>query len=331
MSANRPHLQVGSVGLIGANRKEIIVLRRVTFILFLVIAFVLAQNALAQVSLDLRGGTTYPGGSLIPGYDGMTCDSNIEGAIRYASSASCVEFCDGTAWVCPGSAGTSTTICSDTTGLLGYWKFDESAGTLASDSSGNGNDGTLQNGPVWQPTDGVTGGSLLLDGNNDYVDLTAGLGSRTYTEFSVSGWFRSTNTTLSDDMYLFVSGDSFNGMILSVSDDYLDGMPRMVFADSVHTYPTLGGPNVLDQTWHHMVMVRKEGTLELYVDGEISGTQHNLPLDPTLDPIPNVAYIGDDPGNTEQAAGSVDNFRLYNRALSPAAVAGLYNDGAACP
>jgi hypothetical protein len=34
-------------------------------------------------------------------------------------------------------------------GLVGYWKFDEGSGEIAKDSSGNGNDGTLVNGPTW--------------------------------------------------------------------------------------------------------------------------------------------------------------------------------------
>jgi hypothetical protein len=35
------------------------------------------------------------------------------------------------------------------TGLVGYWGFDEGSGTLAGDSSGNGNTGTLVNSPTW--------------------------------------------------------------------------------------------------------------------------------------------------------------------------------------
>lgn len=34
-------------------------------------------------------------------------------------------------------------------GLVGYWRFDEGTGTVAYDSSGNGNDGTLVNSPTW--------------------------------------------------------------------------------------------------------------------------------------------------------------------------------------
>ena len=33
--------------------------------------------------------------------------------------------------------------------LRGYWKFDEGTGTTTSDASGNGNNGTLVNGPAW--------------------------------------------------------------------------------------------------------------------------------------------------------------------------------------
>ena len=34
-------------------------------------------------------------------------------------------------------------------GLVGWWKFDEGSGTVAYDSSGNGHDGNLTNGPTW--------------------------------------------------------------------------------------------------------------------------------------------------------------------------------------
>jgi hypothetical protein len=56
-----------------------------------------------------------------------------------------------------------------TSGLAGYWKFDEGSGTVASDSSNNGNTGTLVNGPQW--VDGIRGNALTFDGVDDYVDV----------------------------------------------------------------------------------------------------------------------------------------------------------------
>jgi|SRR5438128_7948295 len=43
-------------------------------------------------------------------------------------------------------------------GLVGYWSFDDGTGTIASDSSGNGNTAILVNGPIW--TSGEIAGAL---------------------------------------------------------------------------------------------------------------------------------------------------------------------------
>ena len=72
-------------------------------------------------------------------------------------------------------------------GLIGWWKFDETNGTLAYDSSGNGNDGNLTGGPTWAT--GKIGGALSFDGVDDYVvtDVTTGL------DFSVSTWVKTSD------------------------------------------------------------------------------------------------------------------------------------------
>jgi hypothetical protein len=57
-------------------------------------------------------------------------------------------------------------------GLVGYWSFDDGTGTIASDSSGNGNNGTLVNGPTWIAS-GEIAGALFFDGVDDYVSFTS--------------------------------------------------------------------------------------------------------------------------------------------------------------
>jgi hypothetical protein len=52
-------------------------------------------------------------------------------------------------------------------GLVGQWKFDEGSGTTAQDSSGLGNDGTLNGAPQWMA--GYLDGALEFDGD-DWVD-----------------------------------------------------------------------------------------------------------------------------------------------------------------
>ena len=52
------------------------------------------------------------------------------------------------------------------TGPIAHWKLDETGGTTAIDSEG-GHDGTLVNGPNWQP--GYLDGALEFDGSNDHI------------------------------------------------------------------------------------------------------------------------------------------------------------------
>ena len=54
-------------------------------------------------------------------------------------------------------------------GLVGWWKFDEGAGTLARDSYGLGNDGTLRGGTQWVP--GIMGGAVQLTGSGYVVTV----------------------------------------------------------------------------------------------------------------------------------------------------------------
>ena len=57
--------------------------------------------------------------------------------------------------------------------LVGWWKFDESSGTTVADSSGAGNDGTLEGNADWDV--GYFGGAVFLDGSS-WVELTCTLG-----------------------------------------------------------------------------------------------------------------------------------------------------------
>jgi hypothetical protein len=59
--------------------------------------------------------------------------------------------------------------CADAD-LVGYWQFDDGAGNIATDKSGNGNNGTLIGGPTWIAGT-VGGGALSFDGTDDMVEI----------------------------------------------------------------------------------------------------------------------------------------------------------------
>lgn len=73
---------------------------------------------------------------------------------------------------------------------LAYWKFDETSGTTAADSSGNGNTGTLLNGATF--TTRKKNNALNCDGVNDYVKVTKN-NAMWAARFTIQAWAKFTN------------------------------------------------------------------------------------------------------------------------------------------
>ena len=77
----------------------------------------------------------------------------------------------------------TTSAATGTGDLIAYWPLDEGAGTTATDNSGNGHDGTLINGPIWN------GNELIFDGVDDYID--AGTFDVPGQALTLAGWIQS--------------------------------------------------------------------------------------------------------------------------------------------
>ncbi len=71
-------------------------------------------------------------------------------------------------------------------GVVSYWSFNEGAGTVAADISGNGNNAGLVNGPAW--VNGKIGKALQFDGINDYAVKTSAIGVPGTPPFSIVLW-----------------------------------------------------------------------------------------------------------------------------------------------
>jgi len=72
--------------------------------------------------------------------------------------------------------------------IAGMWLFDEDEGDIAEDSSGNGNTGTLKNGPRWD--DGKFGSALEFDGGITYIDCGTGPSLDITEELTVVAWVK---------------------------------------------------------------------------------------------------------------------------------------------
>ena len=71
---------------------------------------------------------------------------------------------------------------------VGMWLFDEGNGDKAEDSSGTGNDGSIQGGAKW--VNGKFGKALSLDGSDAYVEIEHDDSLNVGAEHTIAFWFK---------------------------------------------------------------------------------------------------------------------------------------------
>jgi len=210
----------------------------------------------------------------------------------------------GTCGVCPANSADPN--------LVGWWKLDDGAGTVAVDSSGKCVDGELFGNPVWSK-DGVDGGCLLFDGVDDYVFIDGGFKLATYT---MAVWFRQNTPGQRDIISAYARGVQ-HGILLEMG---ADGRLRFL-----HRFPlgTGGGTNIYvsgvptDGTWHHATITKSKTDITLWVDGKELGTMPDASVfDPTDSFGVALGCLDNERGLARMFVGAMDDVRIYNRALT---------------
>ena len=226
-------------------------------------------------------------------------------------------------------------------GLVGHWKFDETNGTTAHDSSGNEYNAILygtSNGSVsW--VDGKVGGAIDLDGSNDYLAIE----TLKYNQagqipaVSISVWFKTSKST---EAYI-VSYDRSENWRLSLGG--LNDNKKLFFASSNNgggTSDKYGATILNDNNWHHVVVTYDKVTSKkiFYLDGSVNATytvHANRPLGKGV--LTRYGTIGttneDDTFNHSSTTredyfnGLLDDLRIYDRAISLSEAGILYSLG----
>jgi hypothetical protein len=234
------------------------------------------------------------------------------------------------------TSGTSTINSSGMTfydlivndGLAGYWKLDEASGTSAADVSGYGNTGTLQNSPSWA-TSGLPAvtfhdpSAVTLNGTNQYVDVatpatTSNLAFTACGRVKFSGLsgahtiVSETGTQSSAFILKRDSGGKF-AFLMTGSD-----------VASPTNYQTLGTTTAVTGTWYHVCGVYNGSTGTLYVNGSAEGTPVTVS---NKWAATSRTYIGASRWGgavTDYVPGTIDDVRIYSRALSAASINALY-------
>jgi hypothetical protein len=215
--------------------------------------------------------------------------------------------------------------------IVGQWHLDEGSGTVASDSSGNGNDGTVLGGASWVA--GRFGSALRFNGTTAVVDVPNSPSLEPPAGVTVSAWVEESGTP-GAYRYIIAKGESAcHSASYGLYTGASGGLAFYVYNGSGDSYVVSpnAGPSLWDGGWHLVVGTYDGAAVHLFVDGnEVgSGTARSGPIPyPSADS--NDLFIGGYPDAQNfsgcQAGsflGVIDEVNLWNRALSPQEVSSL--------
>ena len=193
-------------------------------------------------------------------------------------------------------------------GLVAYWTFNDKDGDTASDSTGNGHDGTLIGDPQW--VDGYFGGGLEFDADDEVsIPFHADLNQETFT---ISAWANvasdgaehravvSSRDVGPQSGYIFYATPNNN---------------KWEFWTGGGAWNKVTGPDVRLGEWDHIAGIYTNRTQKFYVNGELVGERDStLTLNQTHELL-----IG--AGANERAheyffKGLIDEVRIYDRELN---------------
>jgi hypothetical protein len=211
------------------------------------------------------------------------------------------------------SAALTLTVTAPASGLVAAYNFNQNSGTVLSDVSGRGNNGTIT-GATWAA--GRTGSALNFNGTSNVVtvadsaslDLTTGMTIEAWVNATAqpSGWrsIASKETTNNIVYYLHAStqggnrpgtGGLFNNLEQGLS----------------------GGTRLAANTWVHLAATYDGTTQRLFVNGtQVASRAQTGPMNVSSGAL----RIGGNVVFGEYFRGRIDDLRIYNRALAAAEI-----------
>jgi hypothetical protein len=209
-------------------------------------------------------------------------------------------------------------------GLVAFYRMDEPSWSGAtgevSDASGWGNNGTVKNGARTGP--GRVQGGGVFDGKSSLVYVDENPSLELTGAMTVAAWVTldSLPNRLADIVikgHRLAPWQSYELLYDNVTQQF-----GFSIANSSGDYPGSKGPGTVSPgAWYHVVGVYDGSHIVTYVNG-VAGARGAYSGEPYLALGP--LYIGDEGDGGTDLPGTLDEIRIYDRALSPEEVAELY-------
>jgi hypothetical protein len=211
-------------------------------------------------------------------------------------------------------------------GLVGRWDFEETTGSVASDSSGRGNAGIL-NGTATTPGR-IGAAARSFDGVNDYVAIGKAPALKPSAAFTLAAWVKPDKFTDSWGGAGFILTDGHDcctgngaGMGLHLASGQA---PRGFAWTGVADQRTVDGTSMTVGEWHHVALTFDGTSLTVYQEGVKTGAK-SFPASVVVPSTSESTVIGRHLLNATSYPfhGAIDDVRIYDRALDSAEVRDL--------
>jgi hypothetical protein len=195
------------------------------------------------------------------------------------------------------------------TGLVAAYSFNTISGSSVADVSGNNNGGTVS-GPV-ATVAGKYGGALTFDGLNDWVTVADSNSLDLTTGMTLMAWVNPAAISASWRTVLFKEGGPGSmDYSLYAAEDTAKPIGQVYIGGEQNAIGTATLPL---GTWSHLAVTYDGAVLRLYVNGTQVGTKS---IAGQITPTTGVLRIGGNNIWPEWFNGSIDEVRVFNRALT---------------
>jgi hypothetical protein len=205
-------------------------------------------------------------------------------------------------------------------GLVSWWPGEGSGADSVS-----GNNGTLQGGVTFLP--GAVGQAFAFDPASGTVIVPDSGNLRLTNQLTIEAWINPRTTNTDYGIVSKVGGTAGNnGYQFMLSGNALEGQ----FNSPGQGWPSariLSGGMIATGVWSHVAWTYDQSTMKLYLNGQLVAT-NAIGAKAIVSSSSTVRISGDD-NNHVYFDGMIDEPSIYNRALSAAEIAAIYDAGSA--
>jgi PGF-pre-PGF domain-containing protein len=215
------------------------------------------------------------------------------------------------------TVGNLTSLLNWNRSLVGWWRMNETAGNETQDFSGYRNNGTWNGNDTSTVTSGRFGNALQFDGVDDYVNASNDPSLNITSAITIEAWVKPI-------------AYSVGGIVAKRLDWHAENVNYNLFFDSTSKLGFYNGTLVVNtndtiplNVWSHVVVTVNDTTTTFFING-VFDSNHILGIGvPNHHPL----LIGSHGNDGNYFNGTIDEVRIYNRALSTDEINASYDAG----